>query len=290
MRKQLVISVTVLSTAFCCGCASPWRPQWQLAAPASPTEASAERMTEASRLFSQADNAERLRWSIRGFDQVLELDPGSYEALVLLGNQYILLGTAYTQERSLKRQHFAEAMKYCELAMYTNPAFRKRVDAGAKPWEAADTLTARETDAMLFWVTALQYDFKEGMNLPAKIANVGWMEYCLHFINRIEEVRPDYGGGAVEFTKTICYFSLPESRGGDRKKAAAYMIKAAEKSPNWLFGRWARGKYYHKIVHNSAARTEDLHWVTQQDLDTVEDPYPWRVHFQQDARSILGIE
>lgn len=91
-------------------------------------------------------------------------------------------------------------MKYCELAMYANPQFRAAVKDGWGPWKASHTFQAEDAPAMLFWVTALQYEFKEGMMLPAKIINVGRLQYGITFLDRIEQVAPEFGNGAVEFT------------------------------------------------------------------------------------------
>lgn len=291
MAKKTPLGALLLTLTLLCGCSAvPWQAQWQAAGKANPTDESRKLIITATKMFDQADSAAKLKNAMAIYQKVLEIDPGNYEALTLLGNQHILLGTAYTRKRVEKRRHFADAMKYCELAMYTNPAFRKQVDRGAKPWEAADELTAREAEAMLFWVTAVQYDFKEGMRLTGKIRNVDYLQYCLKFIDRIEATAPDFGGGAVEFAKGICYYALPESKGGNEEKGNEYMAKSMEKNPNWIFGRWARGKYFHKINNNDAARKADLEWVADAELDAFEDPYPWRVHFQADARSILGME
>jgi hypothetical protein len=291
MGKHFKWVLLFLPMVSFCGCATlEWQPQWPQAGAINSAAASSVPMAEARKCFNEADTADRLRASIRAHEKVLDLDPGNYEALYLLGNQYILLGTAYTTSRSKKQAYFNAAMKYCEWAMYTNPDFRRKVDSGLKPWEATDVLTQREVDAMLFWVTALQYRFKEVMRLGSKIANVDWMDHCLRFLDRIESVRPDYGGGAVEFAKTICYYALPQHKGGDRKIGNVYMARAVEKNPDWLLGRWARGKYFHKINGNDQARKRDLTWVANTPLDEVKDPYPWRVHFQQDARAILGMD
>ena len=90
---------------------------------------------------------------------------------------------------------------------------------------------------MLFWATAVHYDFKEVMSLPAKIANVSWMQHALIFLDRIEALAPDgFGGGAVEFGKAISYLCLPLSQGGDLDKATIYMQKAVGKHPDWFLG------------------------------------------------------
>jgi len=220
---------------------------------------------------------------------VLKADPGNCEALTDLANQYILLGTAYTRERSQKSRLFQKAMQYCELAMYTNPAFRREADLGKKPWEAADSLLAEDAPAMFFWVTALQFEFKEVMTLPSKMINVGWMQYGIIFLDRIKKVAPDFGHGAVEFAYTICYCALPSRQGGDDLKCRQYMSDAVNQSSGYLLARWGRGKYFHQLKGDITSSRQDLQWVVEQDIAAAKDVYPWRVYFKEDAASQLSL-
>jgi hypothetical protein len=243
---------------------------------------------EAATAFAAADDAAGVDAALAACDRVLAIDPGNYRALVDAATLAILRGTAYTTKASQKSEYFARAMRYAEQAMYTNPAFRARVDAGATPWEAADTLGAGEVEAMFFWVTALQYEFKEGMSLPSKVVNLVWLQRSLIFLDRIEAVAPEFGGGAVAFAKVICYVALPQSRGGSKAKGEAYMQQAVAKGDGWLLPRWGRGKYYYPIRGDKEEARQDLAWVAAQPLDQYRDPYPWRVHFRDDAREILA--
>ena len=291
MKLHRISTITIL--ALCAfvttGCLSKsWKPQWNLAQPAKPS-ADAEKLLETARAkFDSAGDVMKLFESMDAYRAVIKADPGNTEALAFLGNQYILLGTAYTGDRGLKKKYFRQAMTYSELAMYTNPAFKKEVDAGKKPWEAAHTLTKKEVQAMLFWVTALQYEFKEGMLLPAKFVNIGWMHHCIAFLDQIKKVDPEFGNGAVEFAYTICYCALPSFKGGDKKKGMAFMEEAVKKSEGFLLPRWGRGKYYHQVTGEKEVSRNDLRWLLKQRLEDYQDPYPWRVHFLQDAQIQLA--
>ena len=282
-RLALIVSLSFMLG----GCAMKWQPDWQADSRDSPTTQSAVLFDTAQKLFNRAEDESSLRVSIKAFEDVLKENPGDYQTLKQLSTQYILLGTAYTDSRKEKSHHFRRAMTYAEQAMYTNPNFRQLVDVGAKPWEATEALGAQEAEAMFFWVTALQYEFKEGMSLPGKIINIDWLQRALVFLDRIEKVAPEFGGGAVEFAKVICYYALPQSKGGSKIEGDAYMQKAILKGENRLFPRWARGKYYYPILGETEKGRQDLAWVASQDAGRFEDSYPWRVHFQDDAREIL---
>jgi len=265
-----------------------WTPNWQAAGADKPSQQAEKRIGQARLLFEGAKDRDTLLASIDAYKNVLAVNPGDYETLFSLSTQYILLGTAYTERRSEKSDYFALAMDYAELAMYTNPQFRKIVDRGAPPWEAAGVLGQREVEAMFFWVTALQYEFKEGMTLAGKIVNRSWMEHGLTFLNRIEQVAPDFGGGAVEVAKVICYYVLPESKGGSTSKGDAYMALAVAKGEEWVLPRWARGKYYYVIKGEKEKARQDLEWVASRNLTESKDPTPWKIHFQENARALLN--
>lgn len=289
MNRMIAITLSLLAFSMFGGCAMQREPVWQQAGIDRPTERTDTLFTAARNCFANAGDGAAVDDCIALHEAVLKDNPGHYQARVNAASLYILKGTAYTKSSSEKSRLYALAMTYTELAMYTNPVFKARVDAGQQPWEAADTLGAAETEAMFFWVTALQYEFKEGMSLPSKIVNLEWLQRGLIFLDRIEKVAPEYGGGSVEFAKAICYTALPSSRGGSEAKGEEYVQKAiARGRDGWLFPRWARGKYFlpHKGEQDAAAA--DLKWVAAQDPAAFRDPYPWRVHFQHDARQRLN--
>jgi hypothetical protein len=286
--QRLLIPLLAVFALALSGCAMQWTAPWPQAGSNVPTPQSSARLLEAQALFEQANDRNSLLKSIAAYEKVLDVNPGDPGALTMLSTQEILLGTAYTQGSAEKSRHFRRAMTYAERAMYTNLAFKKEVDSGTAPWDAADTLGRDEVEAMFFWVTALQYEFKEGMNLAQKIANINWLKKGLVFLDRIEQVNPEFGDGAVEFAKVICYYALPASRGGSKEKGDQYMKLAVERGSTRLLPRWARGKYFYPIKNQTEKARQDLEWVAGQDLSQFDDPYPWKVHFQENARELLN--
>lgn len=287
MRYFIKYVQLILFTVMLSGCAMQWNPTWQEPALLS-GQGSAEQLLQQARIkFAQADNAEKLSSSIQAYQFVLEVDPNNYEALQKLSTQYILQGTAYTDKKSEKSDYFKQAIVYAEWAMYTNPHFRNRIEQGQKPWQAVAALTANETEAMLFWVTAIQYEFKEVMSLYGKIINIDRLNHALTMINRIEEVDPQFGGGAVEFSKAICYYALPSSKGGNKDKGDSAMQQAVANHEDWLLPHWALGKYYYPIRGEKLKAQQELAWVANQDIDQFNDPMPWRVHFRDNALQLI---
>ena len=282
-----LIFVIVAVLGFLSGCMS-WRPDWE-----RPPSPAGEKnpiilLEKADRLLLTAGNRSELLVTIAAFESVLKEDSENFDALTNLGHLYILLGAAYTEDRSEKISHYKTARRYNEWAMYTHPEFQVRMDAGEKPWEAADVLTEREVPAMFYWVTAVMYHFKEGMSLPEKVANKDWIEWCGIFLHRIETIDADWGGGGVQFSLALYYGILPKSLGGDRQRSDAYLTRSLEVGPEWLLNRWGRAKYFHTRDGNRLGFEEDMQWVVTQDLERAGGVYPWKIYFQRDAKAMLA--
>ena len=271
---RILTSICIFALLWGC---TAWEPSW----PQAPWPVAAG---DSSGLLGRAEAG--LEAAMDACRAVLVRDPGNYRALCILSNQYILLGAAYTRQRAAKAACYREARRFSELAMYTQPAFRVRVDRGQLPWEAAEALAAEQKEAMLFWVTAVLYEFKEVMGLPAKILNLRWMDRAAVFLQRLEAVAPGWGGGSVELSWSIYYYVLPSMRGGDRQKAATYLERAVGAEGNWLLPRWGRAKYFRVAQGDRDGFRRDLEWVLATGSEA-GDPYPWRVFFQQDARHML---
>ena len=126
MAKRTLWTTGLLIVISLTGCSLKLQPSWREVVPGNPTVESLRRLKAAKELFNQAGDLNSLAQSIAAFESVLEVNPGDYEALALLSNQYTLLGTAYTENRRDKSALFRKPMKFAELAMYTNPAFRSR--------------------------------------------------------------------------------------------------------------------------------------------------------------------
>ena len=286
LLRSVVVTIVLI---FLTGCALQRPLDLNNANDNVPTAESEALLSRAETCFDQADNATRLNECRAQYELVLKSNPGDYAALTQLSTINILIGTAYTERSSRKSEYFQLAMDYGEQAMLTNPEFRSLVATEVPLWEAVAALDQAEVEAMFFWVTALQYDFKEGMNLPSRIINVSWLKRALVVLERIEEVAPEFGGGGVEFAKAICYFVLPESYGGSEEQGSRLMQTAVEENSNWLLPRWARAKYYFDITDQPEKKLEELNWIVNQDPADFLDPYPWRMYFIANSTEILKL-
>jgi len=288
VKKTLCLSVLFLSILALSGCSMSLKPNWQNARPDRQTLKSEAIEQKAHLLFEKAQDKDSLLASITAFEMALAENPGDYSTLTSLSTQYTLLGTAYTEKQKEKSRHFHQALRYAEQALYSNPAFKEKVAGGTPLWEAIEELDQGQVEAMFFWVKALQYQFKEGMNLGAKVFNVRWMKRGLKFLDRIEQVAPEFGGGGVEFAKGICYYVIPGIMGGSKKLGDEYMARSIARSDGWLFPRWARGKYYYVVTGEDEKSRADLEWVATRNLKNFKDSAPWKIHFQANAKELLN--
>ena len=245
-------------------------------------------LTMAEELFNQADSKNKILDAISAYEAVLTLDPENIEALNQLASLNLLLGTAFTDGRREKSDVFNRAKHLSETAMNTNSAVVKQIEAGNQYWQSADALSAREARSMLLWVTAVQYEFKEGMNVFQQFFRIRDLANTLPLLHRLEKIDNGSLVDAVNFALAINYYVLPGSMGGDPELADEYIEKLSNRSGNRLFNRWATGRYYSDLTGSAEGTLADLRWVASQDIADFQDPYPWRVYFQSDAISLLS--
>lgn len=285
MPIKMSVLAVLLSLFILSGCGKKnWHSSWEEAGQATGSIQGELLYAKARIQLEQAADLESIMASMESMQRVLASDPTHTEALAYLGNLHILVGTAYTVDQDEKISHFRQAMKYCELSMYVNPEFREAVKDGKAPWEASEALQAEDAPAMLFWVTALQYEFKEGMTLFEKIINVGWLQHCITFLNRIKQVAPEFGNGSVEFAHSVCYLALPSILGGDTNLGKSYLEKSISRGKGYLLPTWGKGKYFYQVTGDLEGAREDLLWVASQQPEDYKDLYPWRMYFITDAK------
>ncbi len=270
-----------------------WRPDWRPAgaadaAPSTIEGASDADLAQAREASERAVDARGLQSAMAEYEKVLAVQPQSYAALVALADHSILRATAYTDSRGAKRALYRRAMRLAEQAMYTNSDFRRLADGGARPWEASGVLTEREMGAMMVWMTALLYTFKECMSGPARVINVRRIAHLDPMLDRMEQLDERWADGAVPFTRAFYSFVLPASLGGDRKLAARSFERAVEMGPNRLVLRWGRARFFHVLTQNRDGFAADLEWVASRDPKSFSDAPSWKAFIQRDARRLLG--
>jgi hypothetical protein len=225
---------------------------------------------------------------IRTYEQVLEIDPESYEALWSLGRYHMLMGTAYAERVEVKKEHYLKGIRFCERGMYTNAGFKNLVDAGATVWDASSALTLREIEAMDYWYSSMGAYFSDCMNPLERILNAHWFGRTQIILDRMMAIDPAWGGGHPYACKAAYYAVAPSFMGGDLTKSAEYFEKADRAGAGWLYVRFFRAKYLHAKTGDRQAFRKDLEWLIEQDPHKALSPYPWNVYFQREAKRMLA--
>ena len=281
----------LLLVAAAAGGCMTWQPRWPENGAGTKVETgAADRLiAEVERLRAAADTREGIEAAVEACRRVLAVDSGNNSSHMAFASLHLLLGDAYSTRLADKRAHFRQAMVHAECAMFANADFRERVQRGEPTWEAVHALGENEMEAMLHWVNAVFYLFKEGQPHVAQAFNLRWIRRARAVMERMSAVAPDWHGGAVYFVWGMYYLSLPELAGGDRTRSAACLEKAIDLGPDLLMNRWGRGKYYQVKMHNARGFEEDLRWVIAHDPHTSPGDYAWNAFFVQDARRLLAL-
>jgi hypothetical protein len=287
LLTQLTRLCLCLAACACTGCMT-WHPQWPDLSSSSTPSVALARLEKAEQLGHRADSRSTVTATVAAYQSVLDADPGNFQALVSLAQLNLLLGDGYTTGIAEKKTYFHNALIYAEGAMFTNPSFRKKVLMGEPTWEACRVLSVREIEAMLFWVNAVFYSYKEGQLYIGQVINYRWIQRARKVMEHMTSIDPDWGGGALHFTWGVYFLSIPESIGGDRKKSAAFFAKAIEIGPERLLNRWGQAKYFHVKMKDPTGFRKDLEWVLSRDVERSPGNYSWNAFFAKDARRLLA--
>jgi len=224
---------------------------------------------------------------IEAYKEVEKIDPYNYQALWKIGNYNLLLGAAHIQSKKGKKRYYAEAVKYCEKAMFTNEQFRNAVLSGETVTDASSHLTINEIDAMGYWYTARFYYFKDCMSPVKRVFNTRIVIDNNKMIDNIDKLDSNWAGGGNYFSRALYYIALPERFGGSKERAAQEFAKAVEVGPDFIVNRWGRAKYLYSITGDRESYVADLQWVVQQNPQTASNPHAWNVYFINDANKML---
>lgn len=242
---------------------------------------------EADSCAQKAFDSDSLNHCISLYEKAAAMDGENYHARKMLGNLYLLLGDGYEKSTAKKADHFQKALKYSEQAMYINDAFRKRVNGGEQVWQACTALSENELDAMVFWVTAIFYYYKECLGPFGQMINLHWIKRARSVLSAAEKLNPKWGGGIIYLSWGLYYLSIPEIVGGDIEKSTEYFTKAVAAGPHHLLNRWARGKYYHVKTGDREKFEDDLRSVLSGNAGQIMDHPAWKHYLINDAKKLL---
>lgn len=285
MTKHVLIYLVIIFTLSSC---FSTKPGWNTQTTSSKQGDVNALLKKAHQLEDNAATSSQVMELINAFKDIESIDPDNYYALWKIGNYHILMGAAHSKSKKEKKQHYKQAIMYCEKAMATNKDFYDKVTKGATLIDAAQALTINETDAMGYWYTARFYYFKDCLSPMGRIFNTKVVIENNKMIELIDMLDPTWAGGGNYFSRGLYYIAVPERFGGSKLIADEEFNKAVEVGPHYIVNRWGRAKYLYSLVENKDGFVDDLNWVISQDPHSAGNPYPWNVYFQNDAKKMLS--
>jgi len=287
MVRFPLLAALLLLALFTGGCIS-WAPGWELPPPPPSGGDASLLYAQGQELFARADTRAKLEQAAQLFETAAAAEPTHTMALTRACEAKCLLGAAYAESRTAKRTAYRAAIALCERAMATNPDFAARVAKGETVGQAAAVLGQREMGAMHFWVTAVSYRFKETLSPLAYPFNLRWIERERAVLQRMDEIDPSWGSGAVRFSLAIFDLALPSRFGGDLNRARTVLDQLVADYPERMLPRWGRAKYLYTKTKEREAQRRDLEWVTAREPSPDPNEYAWEVYFRADARRLLA--
>jgi len=245
-------------------------------------------LAEANEQIMSADTKEKLRGLLGTYERVLETDPSNYEALWSLGRYNVVMVLGYTETQEEKEACNLAAMKYCEQAMNAHPEFKALRAGGESVGDACRVLSRREIAPLYYWYAATGSYWKECLPFLQRTRKMHLARGIKKVMVRMLEIDPTWAGGHPYYAWGFYYINIPRLLGGNLKKAEAFIDKAVEAGPKWLYARWGRAKYVYTRKKDKEAFREDMEWVIAQDPRKMDSPYPANVHFQRDAKDMLS--
>ncbi len=283
---RCITFISLLALLVLGGCSTP--DFLSIQTPPPPQGLSVSELLEyAEKTSEAADTKAQVLQGIRAFEQVLQVEPDNYRALVMAANQYILLGAAYETGRSGKKAAFGKALELTERAMRTNPEFDRLRGQGQNISEAVLVLSAEQMAAMVFWATAEFYRFDEVLYKFQKLPQHGRLRHARKALEHAYSIDPDWEGGTLHVSWGIYYLAVPSAIGGSPEKSAAAFEKAIRAGPDRLLPRWSRARYAAVKYRNWDQFHSDLAWVVSQKPEQVSDHGAWAAFIQRDARRLL---
>jgi hypothetical protein len=277
----------VASLSLSSGCMS-WEEGWtRVEQPSAKGDVKAL-LAEAEKKMRDADTREKILDFLKVYESVIKIDPANFEALTYLGEYYFLTAYAYTPDVKEKEALYIRAIQYSERALYSNPAFRRLVDAGKPVWEACSALSKRETTPLYYWYFTVGNLWNDCYGMPGKLVNWRWPGRVMKALQAMTAIDPDYNRGNVTYAWAAYYAVAPGFLGGDVKKSDEYFAKAIRTGPDCINFPFVRAVYLSTKKGDREAFKSDLNSILGKDLRKIDYPYPWGAYYQRAAKEKLA--
>jgi hypothetical protein len=165
-----------------------------------------------------------------------------------------------------------------------SPAFKAKMEGGAKMEEALDTIDMKSVPALYWYTTNLgKWGNAQGLATVLK-----YKAKIKAQIERILALDEHFFYSAAHRYLGVIYAKAPAIAGGDMNKAKVHFDASLKHSPNYLATTVLWAEFYAVKADDKAGFKEKLEWVMKQPDDVIPEVAPENKIEKKKAQKLLS--
>ncbi|MFW6067676.1 MAG: TRAP transporter TatT component family protein [Myxococcota bacterium] len=271
-------SVAVVAAA---GCASSREAAWET------TEAGTEAKTaeaqsqieqlasDAEAAWEQRDDQQQLRTAIEKWEQAVEIDPSKYELWTSLARARYFLADCHLRfdeaQADAMMTVYEDSTKAAEQAlMQVSPAFREKMQGGARMEDAVSLLDARAVGA-LYWRSSALGKWASEKGFATLLS---YKDEIRKVMTHVLELDPTFYFGGPHRYFGAFYARAPGFAGGDLDRSKRHFEKSLEMEPNYFATRVLYAEDWAVKAQDRQVFDEQLEYVLDGDPESLPPVAP----------------
>jgi hypothetical protein len=237
----------------------------------------------AKSLWAERAKTEKLIQALGEFEKIHAAQPNDLQTLIFLTRGYYFLADAQIDDIEKKKANFEKAAAFGEKALATNEAFKQKVASGKTIEESLDVLTQKEVPA-IYWTAASLGKWAKATGIAAALK---YKTRIKAFIERVQNLQPDYFFTAVNRYWGGFYALAPSFAGGDMNKSKSNFEKSIASSPEYIGTKVLMAEVYWTKVGNKKQFEATLRDVLSSKFDNHPEIGPENQWEKKKAEKLL---
>lgn len=261
------------AAAALAGCGAGHQAAWEVKSGAQGGGDVAPLAKEGDAHWQKRDDRAELDKAIEAWEKAAAQNPNDCETQSRLARAYYLLADGHLQfEGEAAKDHYLKThekgLTAGERALIAcNPAFKAKVEAGAKMEDALDTIDKGSVPA-LYWYTA---NLGKWGNAQGLVTVLKYKNKIKKQIERCMSLDEHFFYSAPHRYLGVIYAKAPAIAGGDMSKAKVHFDKSFENAPKYLATTVLWAEFYAVRAEDKKGFKEQLEWVMQQADDVIPE-------------------
>jgi tetratricopeptide (TPR) repeat protein len=254
-------------------------------AAAAPEAATADEalVAQADALWEQRHDGDKLKEALALYEKAVAQQPDNRVLMGTLARGYYLLACGHLKTEEERLEAHDRGARWGERLLGLQPAFRQKIEAGAKDYEALDTLTAAEVPG-LYWAYANLARWSAIKGFTTVVKNKSKLKA---FIDRVAELQPEFYHGAADRGLGAFYAKAPSFAGGDLNRSKEHFDRSMSAAPDYFGTKVLMAELYAVKRQDRALFESLLGDVIAGDPKSVPDAYAMQVVDQKRAKELL---